>query len=136
MFICPVHEYIDDDKPCPKCLNVNETKAINWLESQLKEVSKMKVILSDIWLCSECMIAAVNDDYSGLSYHLNPTKAKEREDTIRAGLITLGPNLVPDFSENEGYMRYTSSSCDCCQTSLYGERYRFAVLGEGEEKNK
>lgn len=57
----------------------------------------MKVIESDIWLCPDCLQAAVNDDNTGLDYHYNETEADQKLKDINEGLERLGPNLVPDF---------------------------------------
>jgi hypothetical protein len=91
----------------------------------------MNVIYDDLWFCTDCTIAAVNDDYSSLDYYYGD-KADDRESEIRAGLESWGPHVVPDFDSNEGegILEFAKVSCDCCNSSLHGERHRFAVLGE------
>lgn len=88
----------------------------------------MKVIHDDLWLCVDCLFAAVNGDYTGLDYHYDPEEAEKRMLMIQEGLERLGPHLVPDFSE-DGVETFSRRSCDCCGTSLAGSRHRFAVLG-------
>ncbi len=90
----------------------------------------MNVIVTDIWLCEDCMVAAVNDDYTGLDYHYSPLIAHEIMGEIKAGLNELGPNLVPDFDENDGELEFSNKTCECCGTHLAGKRFRFAQLGD------
>lgn len=92
----------------------------------------MRVIQDDLWLCVDCLFAAVNDDYSGLNYYYSPAEAQKREKAIRVGLQELGPHLVPDFDTetDEGHETFSSRGCDCCGSDLAGEMHRFAVLGE------
>jgi hypothetical protein len=82
-------------------------------------------------LCADCLMAAVNDDYSPLDYSLNAEDAEARAETIREGLRALGPHLVPDYDSetHEGIADFMWSACDCCRTRLGGSRHRFAILG-------
>jgi hypothetical protein len=86
----------------------------------------MKVIVDDLWLCGDCTQAAVNDDYTGLDYYLQPEDAAHRQAQIEAGLAKLGPHLI---SAN-GCEEFSTRRCDCCGTNLHGHRDEFAVLGE------
>ena len=87
----------------------------------------MKVIRDDLWLCTDCLFGAVNDDYTGCDLD-------ETVDRVKAGLKVLGPGLVPDFDsespEQDGILEFSRWRCDCCRSSLGGSRHRFAVLGE------
>jgi hypothetical protein len=99
----------------------------------------MRVIRDDIWLCTECLIVAVNGDESPLVYsygHGTPDFHK-RSKAIETGLDRLGPRLVPDFDSESGEgceeeigAYVTRRPCDCCRTHLHGSRHRFAILGE------
>ena len=91
----------------------------------------MYVEKGDIWLCADCLQAAVNDDYTGLDYYYEAKEAEERETAIRKGLNKLGPNLVPDFDSetDDGIEEFSSCGCDCCGSGLAGTMHRFAVLG-------
>ena len=84
----------------------------------------MRVIQDDLLLCTDCLFAAVNGDFSGLD-------TAERESAIRSGLQNLGPNLVCNFDSEtgRGVRDFLSVSCDCCQSTLAGTRHRFAILG-------
>lgn len=91
----------------------------------------MKVIQDAIWLCSDCVQAAVNDDYTGLQY-IGEGHAERRKREIQEGLSKFGPHLVPDFNSEtlDGINSFSKVYCDCCGDHLYGERFRFAILGE------
>lgn len=92
----------------------------------------MRIVTDDLWLCDECTIAAVSGGFEFLDDNYTKEKAKSREEEILAGLDELGPHLVPNFDSNadEGILVFSWLSCDCCNTSLGGSRYHFAVLGE------
>lgn len=85
----------------------------------------MKVIQEDIWLCEDCTIAAVNDDFTGFS-------SEEQVKKTKRGLSKLGSYLVPDFNSenNEGIKEFSNLSCSCCNSHLAGSRHRFAILGQ------
>ena len=53
-------------------------------------------IIRDIWVCQDCVQAAVNGDLSGLDYAYDEKEAARREQEICAGLEAL-PGLVSDF---------------------------------------
>ena len=82
----------------------------------------MRIKFDNLQLCNDCMIAAINDDYSGIP--------DNQHEPIKNGLAELGPNLVTNFDTetNDGYDEFSSVQCDCCLTRLAGARYRFAVL--------
>ena len=54
--------------------------------------------IEEFWLCADCTQAAVNDDLSGLDYHLSPSEAEEKANRIKAGLNLLG-NIVTDYGD-------------------------------------
>lgn len=60
----------------------------------------MQVVASDIWLCSDCTIVAVNDDVSGIDEG-SERETERRIHEIYAGLEALGPNLVSDDTEHD-----------------------------------
>ena len=92
----------------------------------------MRVIQDDLWLCGDCLQAAVNDDYTGLDYYYNPAESELKEKAIRDGLAALGGNLVidSDGETGDGCDEFSRKACDCCGTTLAGHRERFAILGE------
>lgn len=57
-------------------------------------------VIRDIWVCGECLQAAVNGDLSSLDYHYNEKEAKRREQEICAGLEAL-PGLCADDGDDQ-----------------------------------
>lgn len=92
----------------------------------------MKIVRDGIELCEDCLIAACNDDYSGLDYYLKEPEATERMHAIQAGLFRLGRYLVPNFDSEtgQGCNDFSMRPCGCCGSRLHGSRHEFAVLGE------
>jgi len=88
----------------------------------------MKVIIENLSLCTDCTLAAVNDDYSGLDYHYTPEESTTRYAEIVAGLKELGPGLCWDSDKEDD--EFSTRRCDCCKTKLAGRRVPFVVLGE------
>jgi hypothetical protein len=90
----------------------------------------MRLDRQDIWLCVDCLVAAVNNDYTGLDYDYSEPESTERMNRIKLGLAELGPHLVPDYDSEtgEGVREFSSAWCDCCKTILAGTRHRFATL--------
>ena len=82
----------------------------------------MEVKISDLWLCQDCLFAAVNGDMPE-----DPATAEK----VSKGLAALGPHLVPDFDSEtgSGINEFSWRTCDCCNSPLGGSRHRFAVLG-------
>lgn len=65
-------------------------------------------------VCTDCMIAAVNDDYTGMG--------SGKETLVRAGLERIGwMSYVEDLG-------FSFAPCGCCGERLGGERYKMAVL--------
>ena len=82
----------------------------------------MEIIRDNLWLCEDCMFAAVYGDV--------PEDPKQ-DIATNAGLERLGPHLVPDYDmyTGDGFMDFGSPGCDCCETNLAGTFHRFAILG-------
>jgi hypothetical protein len=85
-----------------------------------------RIILDDLWLCTDCTIAAVNDDYSGME----EPRALEVQCAIVAVCKVLGGPLVyhADAETGEGIKDFSWFPCHCCGSRLGGERTRFAVI--------
>ena len=88
----------------------------------------MKVIIENLALCTDCTMAAVNDDYSGLDYHYTEEESATRYEEITDGLKKLGIGLCYDSSQEDD--EFSHRTCDCCGTRLAGRRCFFIVLGE------
>lgn len=87
-----------------------------------------------VWLCEDCLFAAVNDDYSGTTALTREAEEKRARD-VKRGLRRL-PHLVPHFdSEKEGEHRDEcgvydgGGKCCCCGVAWgWAKWHRFAVL--------
>ncbi len=103
----------------------------------------MHVARDGIELCEDCMIVAVNGDYTGITVRRKLTDSDEDHEArldrrikrIDDGLAELGPHLVPNFDSEtgEGINEHSRGSCDCCGSSLHGARHEFAVLAKGPD---
>jgi len=84
----------------------------------------MKIIADGLELCTDCLLAACNGDFSGI-------ESDARVAEVEAGLASLGANLVPSFDSEsgEGIAKFSWSECDCCGSRLGGSRHTFAILG-------
>jgi hypothetical protein len=84
----------------------------------------MRVVRDDLDFCDDCLMGACNGDFTGMD---DVTEAK-----VIAGLNALGPNVVPAFDSEtgEGIDEFSHVRCDCCGSKLYGQRHKFAILGE------
>lgn len=76
----------------------------------------MKLKDDDIWLCADCLMAAVNDDYTGLDYYYKEPEATERMEKIKAGLERLG-YISPHFDTESETCYY----CPDCERYNSGE---------------
>ncbi len=88
----------------------------------------MEIIESELWLCSDCTIAAVNDDYSGM----DEQRAAEVAKAIAWTCKSFGGHLVSnsDSETGEGIKEFCWSPCACCLSRLGGSRDRFSIIGE------
>ena len=81
----------------------------------------------DYLVCTDCLLAIANDDYTGLDYFSHsPAAAAEREREIRAGIAALAAdgNLTPaDYSED-----FSRTPCECCSEDLHGERHGINLI--------
>jgi hypothetical protein len=87
----------------------------------------MKIIIENLALCTDCTMAAVNSDYSGLEYHYPPEESERRMQEITEGLEKLGSGLCYDGTQEED--EFSHRQCDCCGSRLTGRRSFFCVLG-------
>lgn len=85
----------------------------------------VEVLNDNLWLCDECTVAAVNDDYTGIDYYLSGKEADDRVKEITKGLKSLGVGLCIGEDEEE----YSTKRCDCCRTHFDGRRHQFILLG-------
>jgi len=83
-----------------------------------------KIIRTNLWFCQDCLHGAVNNDYTGLDYYLEPEQAEQRMKVIKAGLQALNGHPVPNDKQDD----FSRVPCDCCGEKLHGERYGFNLL--------
>lgn len=84
--------------------------------------------MESFWLCDDCLFGAAYEDYSALSL-LEDAEAEQHERDIRRGLMQLAP-LSADFDAEQGWgiQAFSRSPCDCCHSSLHGQRHRFTRI--------
>lgn len=80
----------------------------------------------DYLVCSDCLMAIVYDDYTGLDYSLEPKAANRRMREIKQSITDLGPLAPVDYTEE-----FNTSPCDCCGCHLAGERHGVAEIKIG-----
>ncbi len=97
------------------------------LVTKHKEERTMKVHIDNLVFCEDCMLAAVNNDYTGLDYHYNEQEAEQRQAEIVAGLSrlsALGSVCLAGIAGDE----FSTRPCDCCGSHLAGSREYFIIL--------
>ena len=83
-----------------------------------------KIIQEGLLFCPDCLQAAVNDDYTGLDYHLTPDEAEKRMKAIKKGRASLPGYPVYNGIDED----FSIEPCSCCGLKLAGERYGFNLL--------
>ena len=91
-----------------------------------------KIEIIEEWaVCQDCLQYIVNDDTSGLSYHLSEVEVEEKIADMQRGLNGLEEGQHPALGGED--LGFSSSSCDCCGDHLAGDRYRINILGKVED---
>ena len=57
----------------------------------------MQVIQDNLWLCIDCLQAAVNDDYTGLDYSYSEPEASAEMKSDTRWFGSIRTESVPDF---------------------------------------
>jgi hypothetical protein len=85
----------------------------------------MQVTQDNLYLCTDCTMVACNGSAGA---DIEPAQLQRTQ----AGLVALGPHLVPNFDSEtgDGLREFSSSPCSGCGSELAGYRARFAILGE------
>jgi hypothetical protein len=88
----------------------------------------MKVNIENIAVCTDCILAIVNDDYIGLDYHYDAQEAAQRRNEIAAGILRLSSlgSIITTGEEDE----FSTHHCDCCLSKLAGSRHYCSTLIE------
>lgn len=86
---------------------------------------RVEVLYDDLWFCSDCAIANVNGDFTGID-------DDDVLDAVIAGMDYWAErgSIVLDNDGgqwSDGHEEFMARSCDCC-AGLPGERYRFHIL--------
>lgn len=84
------------------------------------------IVDDDFMVCTDCLMAIANDDYSGLDYHYSEAEATERMAEIQAGMAAAGGNICCGEADRDE--EFSSRDCDCCGSSLAGSRHHCVVL--------
>lgn len=85
-----------------------------------------EIIDDNFMVCTDCLMAIANDDYTGLDYHYNDAEAEQRMNDIKAGIDNAGGHIALGDSENDA--EFSISACDCCSSSLAGSRHHCVIL--------
>ena len=95
----------------------------------------VNVIDDNFMVCSECLSAIVNDDYSGLDYSYDEQEANERmahiQECIRWEQVQNGGYIVLGDEEKDD--EFSSRSCSCCGSHLAGSRHHCIVLSNDND---
>lgn len=99
----------------------------------------MKIIQSDIWFCEYCTEYAINDDLTSIDFSYRGEESEKKAKEVKEGVQKFGCHLVPDHHNGgditamSGFDDHSQKPCAACGDKLHGSRYRFAVLGEGDD---
>lgn len=94
----------------------------------------MTIIKDNIFLCEDCALVSVNNDFVSLDYHYSKEEALLKESQIKQGLKKLGPHFA--INSTLDYISFDTHPCDCCKTQRSGFRYRFSILGQPYPQDK
>ena len=87
-----------------------------------------QVIDDDFMVCTDCLMAIANDDYSGLDYHYSAAEAGQRMADIKTGMDSAGGYICCGDSDRDE--EFSTRDCDCCGCYLAGSRHHCVVLGD------
>lgn len=85
-----------------------------------------EVLDENFMVCSDCLMAVANDDFSGLDYHLSEVEATERMAHIQSSIAEIDGYVTVGNSENDE--SFSQSKCECCDTTLHGSRHHCVIL--------
>lgn len=78
------------------------------------------IIVDNLVFCTDCTIAAVNDDFSGI-------EDDQQYADIMTGLERLG-KIGAVYHAGQEPDEFSSRPCDCCGSRLAGSREYFIIL--------
>ncbi|MFN2332480.1 MAG: hypothetical protein ABR580_11615 [Halomonas sp.] len=88
-----------------------------------------KIVDDHFMVCADCLMIIANDDATGLDHFLDEESAAARERELRHSIAAAqrdGNYLVVGDSEQDE--EFSTSSCDCCNTSLAGSRHHCVLM--------
>ena len=85
------------------------------------------IVNDEYMVCTDCIMAIANDDYSGLNYYLDSQDSIEKRIAeIQNGMRAAGGTICPgDLDRNE---EFSTRACDCCGCTLAALRHHCVVL--------
>lgn len=78
-----------------------------------------QVIEDGLRACQDCTMAIANADFSGMD--------SATENRVKAGLDRLAERGYPVIGDEIGF---TWQGCDCCLSSLGGDKHELSILGD------
>ena len=94
----------------------------------------MKIVISDLELCQDCMQYMETGDTTFLDYYYDEPESTNRLKEIERGIRELEEehegNLVCNFNTDNdtGSNQFSRSICDCCRSKLAGVRYNYSII--------
>jgi hypothetical protein len=87
----------------------------------------MAKVNQKIWVCSDCLMAIANGDFSGLDN--DPETADRRQAEIEKGIESFEGYLVVGDDDIE----FSHDGCECCGSPLAGSLYEVIELVDEDE---
>lgn len=82
----------------------------------------MRIIANDLWVCTDCLFFIENGELP----ENDPPRAAEVRESVRGSDGVWAADW--DSDTEEGIDAFSKSPCDCCNSSLFGERHRYSLL--------
>lgn len=87
----------------------------------------MATVKQKIMVCNDCFQPIVNGDFSALDYWYRPKQARERMEAVKDGMNKLTAN-GEHLALGDKRVEFAKSPCECCGSTLHGERHEIIVL--------
>ena len=87
-------------------------------------------VQDDLFVCTDCLIVIANADYTALAMH--PETEDKRTEEINAGLDRLAEIGHVVCGDHERDEEFSTRSCECCESDLYGARHHCVLLNQGD----
>ena len=82
-----------------------------------------------IFVCDDCYMPIVNDDFTGLDFAHDSLEAEELAQDIRNGIAQL-TNDIGQLSSGNYHEEFATEPCPCCGTRLAGARHEIIGIVE------